>query len=232
MYQNLTFQTILFRCVLAVSIGALIGKERGTKNQPAGVRTHSLVCGGANLIMLTNIFAVEHFDTGDPTRMAAQVITGIGFLGAGTILVTEENKVRGLTTAAGIWVAAAIGLTVGIGFYEGAIIATISVLLIMTAIHYLNDYSYLRAEVLEIYVVVESIIIYNDVLQYCLDNNARIRESKTSFGESPKENIEKLVKKNKKVSSYLTVRLKRNTNQLKFLEGISDIPGVIYVEEI
>lgn len=229
MYEKLTFSIILFRSILALSIGALIGKERGTKNQPAGIRTHSLVCLGANLIMLTNIFAVEHFDTGDPTRMAAQVITGIGFLGAGTILVTDETKVRGLTTAAGIWVAAAIGLAVGIGFYEGAIISVVSVMLIMTAIQYLNNYPYIRIEVLEIFVVTDSINTYNNVLSYCLDNNAKIRETKTTFGKPPKQKSDNNI--NKKVSGHLTIRLSRNTDQLKFLEGISDIPGVMYVEE-
>ncbi|NLP22880.1 MAG: MgtC/SapB family protein [Erysipelotrichaceae bacterium] len=230
MYEKLTFSIILFRSILALSIGALIGKERGTKNQPAGIRTHSLVCLGANLIMLTNIFAVEHFDTGDPTRMAAQVITGIGFLGAGTILVTDETKVRGLTTAAGIWVAAAIGLAVGIGFYEGAIISAVSVMLIMTAIQYLNNYPYIRIEVLEIFVVTDSINTYNNVLSYCLDNNARIRETKTTFGKPPKQKSYNNI--NKKVSGHLTIRLSKNTDQLKFLEGISDIPGVMYVQEI
>lgn len=118
---------IIIRVVLSLVIGSIIGLERGSKSQPAGIRTHSIVCMAACLIMMTNEFVSYKFGTGDPTRLGAQVISGVGFLGAGTILITDKKKVTGLTTAAGIWASAGIGLAIGVGFYEGALLVAISV---------------------------------------------------------------------------------------------------------
>ncbi|HLR89065.1 MAG TPA: MgtC/SapB family protein, partial [Atopostipes sp.] len=114
--------TITFRVVLAIFVGGLIGTERDIKNRAAGIRTHMLVCLGAAVVMMTNQYVVESFPESnlDITRMGAQVVSGIGFLGAGTILVTSHNRIRGLTTAAGLWAAATLGLAIGIGFYEMA----------------------------------------------------------------------------------------------------------------
>lgn len=107
--MNLTFDlyelntiTILVRILLAVLIGGLIGMERGMKNHTAGLRTYILVCLGSTMVMMTNQYVTENIGGGDPTRLGAQVISGIGFLGAGTILVTNRNRVKGLTTAVGL----------------------------------------------------------------------------------------------------------------------------------
>lgn len=114
--------TIVIRVLLALIIGGIIGLERESKKQAAGFRTYMLVCLGATLVMMTNQYICNVFEAGDPSRLGAQVISGIGFLGAGTIIVTRKSQVRGLTTAAGLWSAACIGLAIGIGFYEGAIV--------------------------------------------------------------------------------------------------------------
>lgn len=117
---------ILFRLVLAAICGGLIGLERGLKGRPAGLKTFSLVCIGATLSMVTNEYISIYVSggSGDAARMAAQVISGIGFLGAGTIMVTGANQIRGLTTAAALWVTAALGITIGSGFYFGAFAGT------------------------------------------------------------------------------------------------------------
>jgi putative Mg2+ transporter-C (MgtC) family protein len=122
--------TILIRLFLSFILGGLIGWERESRRQPAGLRTHMLICLGATLLMLVSIFipqTFKSFQNGDPGRIAAQVVSGIGFLGAGAIFRLGIN-VRGLTTAATIWVVAAVGLAVGAGVYAGAIIATIFIL--------------------------------------------------------------------------------------------------------
>lgn len=100
--REITYLSIVIRILSAFFLGGVIGMERGMKNRPAGLRTYMLVCVGSCLIMLTNQYIYQVFDTGDPVRMGAQVVSGIGFLGAGTIVVTKRNQIRGLTTAAGL----------------------------------------------------------------------------------------------------------------------------------
>jgi len=117
---------ILARLLLAVLLGGFIGYEREHTNRPAGFRTHILVCAGAALVMATSEYLVIRYSISavDPARLGAQVISGIGFLGAGTIIRDGVN-VRGLTTAASLWAVSCVGLAVGIGFYLGAVAATI-----------------------------------------------------------------------------------------------------------
>ncbi|MFC5468597.1 MgtC/SapB family protein [Cohnella suwonensis] len=126
---------LIIRLLLSVLLGGLIGFERERKNHAAGLRTHTLVCLGSCLIMMLSMYGFADFVNEpnvrlDPARLAAQVITGVGFLGAGTILFTGKS-ITGLTTAASIWVVMAIGLTVGAGFYLPAVFSVIMVLLIL-----------------------------------------------------------------------------------------------------
>lgn len=114
----------VFRLVLAVLIGGLIGMERGRHGRAAGMRTHILVCLGATMTALTGLY-VDHVlgGVGDVTRLSAQVISGVGFLGAGMIILKNGSVVTGLTTAAGVWTTATIGIALGYGFYIGAGVA-------------------------------------------------------------------------------------------------------------
>lgn len=118
--------TVILRIILAAILGGLIGSERGRHGRAAGLRTHILVCLGAAITSLTSLFIVESLGFGgDVARLSAQVISGIGFLGAGMIMVRGGNFITGLTTAAGMWATAAIGIAVGYGFYIGAIVAAV-----------------------------------------------------------------------------------------------------------
>ena len=117
--------TLIIRTLLALICAGIIGFERGIQGSAAGLRTHILVCLGAMIAMSTGIFAATHF-SGDASRIGAQVVSGIGFLGAGTIMV-NRGHIKGLTTAAGLWTSACIGLALGTGFYEAAILGTIAV---------------------------------------------------------------------------------------------------------
>lgn len=120
---------VAFRLVLAVLCGGLIGIEREYKRRPAGFRTHILICLGAAMTTLTSqyMFLTMRLYT-DVARLGAQVVAGIGFIGAGTIIVTNRQRVKGLTTAAGLWTSAIIGLVCGAGYVECAIFATLMVL--------------------------------------------------------------------------------------------------------
>ena len=139
--QELNYLSIIVRILLAALIGCLIGLERERGNRPAGFRTYTLVSVGACLVMMTNqyIFMNISNGTGDPARLGAQVISGVGFLGAGTILVTRNNQVRGLTTAAALWTSACVGLALGIGFYIGALVVGGILLVVMILLRPLNN---------------------------------------------------------------------------------------------
>ena len=126
----------MFRLTLATICGGLIGIERIRKRRPAGFRTHTLVCIGAALTMIISQYLWSRGQTTDLSRLGAQVINGIGFLGAGTIIVTGRQQVKGLTTAAGLWASACMGLAIGAGFYFGAVVGCILIILTTTLLSY------------------------------------------------------------------------------------------------
>ena len=119
----------IVRIFLAIVLGAVIGFEREKYGRPAGLRTHIIVCVASTLAMLVSIFG---FESGDPARLAAQVISGIGFIGAGTI-IRGDKDITGITTAATIWICSIIGLACGNGYYFGAIITTVLVLVVLSS---------------------------------------------------------------------------------------------------
>ena len=139
------YELILSRLLLALLAGGVIGIERALHGREAGFRTHTLVCISSSLLMLLmayqwQLVPVEHLDTvrTDPTRMAQGIMTGIGFLGAG-VIIKEGLTVRGLTTAASIWMTSAIGIVIGLGFYFPALAATILTILILSTFRWIED---------------------------------------------------------------------------------------------
>ena len=150
--REVTYLAVILRIVMAVIFGGIIGLERGLKNRPAGMRTYMLVCVGACLIMLTNQYLFQVTRAGDPMRLGAQVVSGIGFLGAGTIIVTKHNQIKGLTTAAGLWAAAGVGLALGVGFYEAAVVAGFAVFSVLTLLQRMDNKLHRNARFLEVYI--------------------------------------------------------------------------------
>ena len=201
---ELTNTDIFIRIALSLIAGMVIGMERGSKSQPAGIRTHSVVCVAACLIMMTN----------------------------GTILVTDKKKVTGLTTAAGIWGSAGIGLAIGVGFYQGAILAAVSIWGVISMFQPLKMYLQKRSRVIELYIVVNSTEAYNRVLVYCAENRIRITDSRTAFGEVNQSRIQYFDVPEKKIASFVTLELAGSFEHLRLMEELSNLPGVIYVEEI
>lgn len=125
--------SVTFRILLATVIGGCIGSERGRHGRAAGLRTHILVCLGSTMTVMLGIYSVQELGLGgDPMRVSAQVISGIGFLGAGTILTRGHFHITGLTTAAGLWTTACLGLAIGAGFYFGAVLAWVVMTLAIT----------------------------------------------------------------------------------------------------
>ena len=134
-FAEFSSTAIMLRMVAALVCGGVIGMERGHRGRPAGLRTHILVCLGAAISVMVGLYISKNLGYGnDPTRMGAQVISGIGFLGGGSIMIVGRNQVRGLTTAAGLWATATIGLAIGAGCIEIAVFGTLLVLVTMLAL--------------------------------------------------------------------------------------------------
>ena len=133
--SELNLVTTVIRLVLAMIVGGVVGIERGKQGRAAGMRTHILVCVGSALTVMIGIYMYNLGMSTDPMRISAQVISGIGFLGVGTILLKGRFQITGLTTAAGLWATAAIGLAVGAGFYFAALIAFAVTVLTVTILH-------------------------------------------------------------------------------------------------
>ncbi|MBO8442305.1 MAG: MgtC/SapB family protein [Spirochaetes bacterium] len=148
----LTEGAIVVRILISLAFGAILGLDRGLKSRPAGLRTYILVCVGSCIVMMTNQYVYQVFDTGDPVRMAAQVVSGIGFLGAGTIIVTRRNQIRGLTTAAGLWASACVGLAIGIGLYEIALVGGLAVVIVLTSLGHWDFFIRRRARDIDVYI--------------------------------------------------------------------------------
>ncbi len=144
---------MIIRMVSALVIGTVIGIDRAIKRRGAGIKTHTLVCLGAALVMMTGQYIKMNFEGNmDIARMGAQVISGVGFLGVGTIIVTGKNQIRGLTTAAGLWACACLGLAVGIGFVKGAFITLILVMITLKVLTKLDSKLHMYAKVFDVYV--------------------------------------------------------------------------------
>ncbi len=218
--RELTLLSIIIRILCAVIIGGFLGLERELKNRPAGMRTYMLVCTGACLIMLTNQYAVQAYATGDPMRLGAQVVSGIGFLGAGTIIVTRRNQIKGLTTAAGLWAAAGVGLALGIGFYEGAIVGGLAIYLVMTILQAIDNKLHKHSHRAEIYVELSPELSLRRFL-------SNVRELGLTVPD-----IQREANDGADHAYIASLRSPRNLNHLQIVELVKTIPGITYVEEL
>lgn len=215
--------SVLFRLTLAVIIGGLIGIERGRKRRPAGFRTHMLVCLGAAMTMLISQHLwLRGFDT-DLARLGAQVVSGIGFLGAGTILVTGRHQIKGLTTAAGLWASASIGLAIGAGFYVGALFAFVFVLLAITLFSRLEAKLIASARNMNLYVEYADSETLGRVIDNIKKLNVKIYDVEITKNRAS-EGIS--------TGAILSVRLPRTLPHAVVMAEIASSDGVRGVEEL
>lgn len=220
--QDLDMLGVTIRIVLAVLCGGLIGLERESKHRPAGFRTHILICLGAAMATATGQYLYSmHYYT-DIARLGAQVIAGVGFIGAGTIIMTKQHRVRGLTTAAGLWVAAIVGLCCGAGFYLGAIYATILVLLAELFFSKL-EYRLLR-KIGEVNVYVE----YAD--RSCLD---KIMEQCHVFGVKVVDvEVTKSGTGPHRSCAIFSLQIRKGRSRDDLLAALASTEGILLAEEI
>lgn len=212
---------VAIKLILALVCGGVLGIDRGRKKRPAGFRTYMLVCMGATLAMMTNQYICDVYQTGDPSRLGAQVISGIGFLGAGTIMTTAHSKVKGLTTAAGLWAAGCIGLAIGIGFYEGAILGTVMIFVAMAALHKLDGRIVGSSKVISAYVELENMASVRNLSQFLKEKDVKLLDIET-------ESSEKLGK----TVATVTLRVPNQKMLSIIIYMINAVDGVIQAEEI
>ena len=221
--REITLTAVIVRILAAVVIGGIIGLERGMKNRPAGLRTYMLVCVGSCLIMLTNQYIYQATGSGDPVRMGAQVVSGIGFLGAGTIVVTRRNHIKGLTTAAGLWSAAGVGLALGIGFYEAALAAGLMIFFILTILQYMDDRMRRSTRVVELYVELRETVSMGSFMKGIRALDLEMTDVQFESNGAMAHGVRGFV---------ATMKSQKRQNHILVMENIRKLEGVVHVEEL
>ena len=233
--REVNIWSVMLRLTVAMAFGGLIGMERGKKRRAAGFRTYMLVCLGAALTMLlsqyeygmlTSVWSQTASQVGirtDVSRFGAQVINGIGFLGAGTIIVTGRQEVKGLTTAAGLWASACMGLAIGAGFYECVLLAFLLIFLSIRLLPYLENFVVENARNMNIYVEFESLDDVGAIIGRIKAQDVQIYEVDIDHGRE-----EKL----RNPSAVFSIRLNHKQMHTQVLAAISELETVRTIDEI
>ena len=220
--REISMLSVCIRILAALIVGGILGLERERKSRAAGLRTYMLVCVGACLIMLTNQFLYQTTGAGDPMRLGAQVVSGIGFLGAGTIIVTKRSQIKGLTTAAGLWSAAAVGLSLGVGFYEAGLVAGATIYFVMTVLRHWDIRMRRSARYIDCYIEYSALVSLSTLLQ-------KIRKLDLDI-----DGIEAFPGNSDDPSRALTISLKspKRTDHEALLKDIQQIDGILFAKEL
>ena len=221
---HLDLLSIAIRLGLAMLCGGFIGLERERKRRPAGFRTHILICLGAAMTTLTSQFLVLELNLyTDMARLGAQVIAGIGFIGAGTIIITKRRQVKGLTTAAGLWASAIVGLCCGAGFVEAAVIATLIILAAELLFARLEYFIVSNSRTFNLYVEYSDSAALGRVVDAIKKTGAYIVDME----------ITKTAREGQKNScSVFSIRNARKVSQQQLILTVSKQDGVVLVEEL
>lgn len=218
--HDLNAVSVTVRLLLAMLCGGIVGQERERKSGSAGFKTYILVCIGSALVMLTGQYLFDEYKTGDIARLGAQVISGIGFLGAGSIIVTGSNQIRGLTTAAELWVVACIGLAIGSGFYIGTIVAMVLLFIVITFLGTFEK-KYIRdSKAKNYFIKLASLTDVGLILTILKENNLSVNDMQISNK-----------KKNDDIVLLLSIQIAKDLHSSDIINMISTIEGVEYIEE-
>lgn len=223
-FRDLNFCSVALRMLLAVICGGIIGIERACKRRPAGFRTHILICLGAAMTTLTSqyLYLELHYYT-DMARLGAQVVAGVGFIGAGTIIVTRRQRVKGLTTAAGLWAAAIIGLALGGGFYEGGILTTVLILL-AELLFSKWEYRILdTAPEVNLYMEYNGKLCLESVLRFYREHELKLLDMEITRHADGDKNTS---------CAIFTLRLNKQCKEEWLLTQLHEIKDVVIVEEL
>ena len=226
MLLELNMVSITVRLALAMILGGIIGLERGLKKRPAGMRTYMLVCIGATLVMITNQYLSVLFPGSDPARLGAQVVSGIGFLGVGTIIITRDRQVRGLTTAAGLWASACMGLAIGVGFYSGALIGMVFIFIVTTVMHRLDTELIRRSRALDAYVELSDPTYIHSVLDRLRENNIKVTYMEVMRPKTDSNS------QNNTAALLLSLLLPARKVHFEVLTLLNELECVVFAEEV
>lgn len=227
--------SVAFRLILAMIAGGVVGLERGRKHRAAGFRTHMLVCMGAALSMLIGQYQVQMASTIwvemtiasdlrlDAARFGAQVINGIGFLAAGTIILTGRQEVKGLTTAAGLWASACMGLAIGAGFYECVIIALLAIVLVVRILPAVEAFLLVKARNINLYMEFEALADVGQIIACLKKQDARIYEIEIDQRDN---------RESRRPGAFISVRLKNRQPHTELLLKLSELDCVFLIEEL
>ena len=221
--QDFSCLSVFIRLFIATISGAAIGWERGAHGKSAGIRTFSLVCLGASLVMVINEYLLIRFGSGDPARLGAQVISGVGFLGVGTIIVTGRNHVKGLTTAATLWATACIGIAIGSGYVFGGMMAMVMILFIMTVLAFISRHNDDYASRLVCYIELTDETGIDDIYSFVDTNCYRI----TSIEKQKKQTLHA-----GDMALMIKIDLKKRMKHENVTAELLKLPSVHYIEEI
>jgi len=230
--REFTFLSVCVRLALAMFFGGAIGLERARKGRAAGLRTYMLVCLGAALTiilgqyelhMIENVWIAKNNANTDIARFGAQVINGIGFLGAGTILVTGKREIKGLTTAAGLWASACVGLAIGAGFYECIILAFILIILVIRVLPYIEDAIIEKARNINIYVEFETLDNIGEILSTLKCQGVHIYEVDINHAHNNTSRFP---------SATFYIRMDIKQSHTKILSALSELNSIHLIDEI
>lgn len=212
--------TALIRLLMALVASGILGMERTRKLRPAGMRTYMLVCIGACSTVLAGLSLFEAYGPGfDPARMSAQVISGIGFIGAGTIMVTPRQKVRGLTTAAGLWAVACLGINIGVGNYAISLGVFLAMLITMLMADKLEVIFYRHLKRIHVTIFLTSMSILPSIRETLAPHDITL--SNLEFGEAVE---------GQGVALTCFLRLKKHGNHQEIIGQLEKIPGILHIE--
>ena len=213
----------VLRMVMAVICGGLIGIEREHKRRPAGFRTHILICLGAALTTLTSQYIYLQLNLfTDLARLGAQVIAGIGFIGAGAIIVTKRRQVKGLTTAAGLWTSAIVGLALGAGYFEAGLIATALILLVELVLSRFEWFLMSTARDINLYVEYKEDGALEQVNHYLQSRNVSVTDLHITKSGTSTQNP----------CAIFSLQLPRKMTHDKLMTALAEVNGVVSVEEL
>lgn len=222
-FEEWSLLSMFLRLLSALLAGTIIGIDRSMKRRGAGIKTHVIVCLGASIVMMTSQYMMQVYpDAADLGRMGAQVISGVGFLGVGTIIVTGRNQVKGLTTAAGLWTCACVGLAAGIGYIEGVLLCLVFV---MFTFRVLNSFDYMLQKNSKVF----------DVYLEFFNNKSVIRFKEQLHATGFKLSVFDLTKskiKGEGPSAIATIEVEDKRKRAMLVEILRNMEGVKFAEEL